>query len=64
MRTVNRMITKDSNIGISKVRAMTENKFDSEFSRGGLFKAKEAQREGRILTGVQTITRRSFERGT
>ena len=54
MRTVNRMITKDSNIGISKVRAMTENKFDSEFSRGGLFKAmKKPNEKGEFLQGFR-----------
>ena len=46
MKTVRRAITKDANIGISKVHAIIGQKLDETFSRGGLFKAMKTPREG------------------
>ena len=46
MRAVCREITKDANIGITKVHAIIENKFDTTFSRGGLHKAMTSKGDG------------------
>ena len=50
MKAVRTEITKDSNIGISKVRAIIENKFDNSLSRGGLHRVmKTPDEEGKYL---------------
>ena len=46
MKTVRKIITKDANIGITKVHAQIDFKFNESFSRSGLFKAMKTPREG------------------
>ena len=48
MKYVRREITKDANIGITKVQAIIQDKFNHRFSRGGLLKAMKTPGEDGI----------------